>query len=281
LGANGCGKSTLIRVLLGTEPASGGEILRSEHLQVAYFDQARDSLDPLVSVAKTLCPTGETVDYRGQRIHIRSYLDRFLFTQTQMDMAVGKLSGGEQARLLIAKLMLRPANVLVLDEPTNDLDMATLAVLEECLTEFDGAVILVSHDRFFLGQVANHILAFPQDGSPLLAFSDLDQWEAWHEQHVKDMKKQPSANRQTAATEASATPASVKKRKLGFKEQRELDTMEERIAAAEVRLAKATEESALPENMSNAVALARLSKEMADAQEELDRLYERWGQLEA
>jgi ATP-binding cassette subfamily F protein uup len=278
LGANGCGKSTLIRVLLGQETPDTGEVFRSDLLQAAAFDQNRESLDPTITVAKTVCPSGEFVDYREQRIHVRSYLDRFLFTQTQMDMTVGKLSGGEQARLLIAKLMLRPANILILDEPTNDLDMATLAVLEECLSDFDGAVILVSHDRFFLGQVCNQILAFPVLGGDLVSFADLDQWEQWHSEQLKS-RVAPSKSTSSPAGGTSGAPA--KKKKLSYKDQRDLDTMEERIAAAEAKLAKATAESALPENSSNAVTLARLSKEMADAQEELDNLYVRWGELES
>ena len=282
LGLNGCGKSTLIRVLLGQEPATMGEIFRSDQLKVAYFDQSRETLDPTLTVLKTVCPSGEFVDYRDQRLHVRSYLDRFLFSPTQMEMTVGKLSGGEQARLLIAQLMLRPANVLVLDEPTNDLDMATLGVLEECLIEFDGAVILVSHDRFFLSQVANTILAFPQEGSELVSFADLDQWENWITQQGRENRqKLSSQNTPAQSFGREETPPTSKKKKLSYKVQRELDMMEQTIAAAEARLAKATEESALPENMSNSVALARLSKEMDDAQKEIDRLYSRWAELES
>ncbi|MBU6374552.1 MAG: ATP-binding cassette domain-containing protein, partial [Bdellovibrionales bacterium] len=282
LGLNGCGKSTLIRVLLGKEPASTGEIFRSDQLKVAYFDQSRETLDPTLTVLKTVCPSGEFVDYREQRLHVRSYLDRFLFSPTQMEMTVGKLSGGEQARLLIALLMLRPANVLVLDEPTNDLDMATLAVLEECLIEFDGAVILVSHDRFFLSQVANTILAFPHEGSKLVSFADLDQWESWITQQARDNRQKPSSQNPAAqAPTREDGQSSSKKKKLSYKDQRELDLMEQTIAAAEARLAQATAESALPENMSNSVTLARLSKEMADAQQEIDRLYSRWAELES
>jgi ATP-binding cassette subfamily F protein uup len=289
LGPNGCGKSTLIRVLLGLESPDTGEVFRSDLLQAASFDQNRESLDPNITVTKTVCPSGDFVDYRGQRLHVRSYLDRFLFTQTQMDMTVGKLSGGEQARLLIAKLMLRPSNILILDEPTNDLDMATLAVLDECLSEFDGAVILVSHDRFFLGQVCNQILAFPPRGIDLVPFADLDQWEDWHAEQLKArqaLSKAPgmapfatAAIASPAGSTASAEPP-AKKKKLSYKDQRDLDTLEERIAEAEAKLAKATAESSLPENMSNSVALARLSKEMADAQTEIDRLYARWAELE-
>ena len=186
------------------------------------------------------------------------------------------------------KLMLRPSNILILDEPTNDLDMATLAVLEECLSEFDGAVILVSHDRFFLGQVCNRILAFPPQGGRLVSFADLGQWEAWHAEEAKTLRsvRKPETAARAAETGMLTSPdpmagTTPRKKKLSYKDQRDLDTIEQRIAAAEQHLARATAESALPENMSNSVALARLSKEMADAQAEIDRLYARWAELEA
>jgi ABC transport system ATP-binding/permease protein len=178
LGANGCGKSTLIRTLLGEELPSSGKITQSEHFSVSYFDQRRDTLNPTLSLSKTLCPLGDSVDFRGTRVHIRSYLDRFLFTPSQMDMPVGRLSGGEQSRILIARLMLTRANLLVLDEPTNDLDMATLGLLEECLVEFPGAIILVTHDRYFMSQVATQIMAFAPNGE-LTAFATVSQWETW------------------------------------------------------------------------------------------------------
>ncbi len=285
LGANGCGKSTLIRVLLGQEASDSGEVFRSELLQAASFDQNRESLDPNITVAKTVCPSGDFVDYRGQRLHVRSYLDRFLFTQTQMDMTVGKLSGGEQARLLIAKLMLRPSNILILDEPTNDLDMATLAVLEDCLSDFDGAVILVSHDRFFLGQVCNQILAFPLQGTDLISFADLDQWENWHSEQLKtrQLKSKWADGEGTAAPSTPSKNATAeppaRKKKLSYKDQRDLDTIEERIAQAEKHLESVSQESARPENLSNSVALTRLSQELAEAQAQVDQLYARWQEL--
>lgn len=282
LGPNGCGKSTLIRSLLGEELPDTGGVKRSEHLSVAYFEQNRETLDPLLSLSKTICPQGEYVQYRGNRVHIRSYLDRFMFTPGQMDMAVGKLSGGEQSRLLIARLMLTEANFLVLDEPTNDLDMATLNVLEECLTEFSGAVLFVTHDRYFLDQVANQILAFDRrpDGAHLESFANLSQWEDWQRQKLRNQKStEPS--RPTPAPAHSQTLPPVKKKKLGFKEQRELDSMEANIHKAEAELAQATAASLLPENISNPTRLVELTKQMDSLQKEIDRLYLRWEELES
>ncbi|MEW6055255.1 MAG: ABC-F family ATP-binding cassette domain-containing protein [Bdellovibrionota bacterium] len=296
LGSNGCGKSTLIRVLLGKETADAGSVVPSDRVSVAYFEQNRETLDGQQTLSQTLCPRGDHVEFRGSRVHIRSYLDRFLFTSPQMDMPVGKLSGGEQSRLLIAKLMLQPANVLVLDEPTNDLDMATLSILEECLTEFDGAVLLVTHDRYFLDQVATQILAFPEDGSgKLVSFASLEQWEAWHADRPrvsagqktstnKVELKQPEA-RTAVVSSLSVSPSvgeqiAQKKRKLSYKDQRELDSMENTIHRAEEELARLAAESELPENAANAKRLGELSTAMAKAQSEIERLYARWSELE-
>jgi ATP-binding cassette subfamily F protein uup len=254
-------------------------VFRSDFLQVAYFDQTRAALDPLKSVAKTLCPSGDFVEYRGGRTHIRSYLDRFLFSQTQMDMPVGRLSGGEQSRVLLARLMLEPANLLVLDEPTNDLDMATLGVLEECLTDFNGAVILVTHDRYFLDQVANKIIAFPPHGGELVSFANLSQWEDWFSNF--DPSEKPAPTKAAPAPAATPTPNEAKKKKLGFKEQREYDAMEATIHAAEAKLERLTLESASAENVSNSVALSKLAQELSETQAEIDRLYARWSELES
>ncbi len=211
LGPNGCGKSTLLRTLLGTEQPDTGTIFRAENLQPVTFEQGRESLDADSTVAKTICPEGDHVEYRGALVHIRSYLDRFLFKEEQRDMKVSRLSGGEQSRLLLARLMLRETNLLVLDEPTNDLDLATLQVLEDCLADFPGAVILVTHDRYFLDRVTNRILAFGKDEEgrgTLTALAGLDQWEAWFAQRK-------GAAPARLAGRSGAKP-STRKRRLGL-----------------------------------------------------------------
>jgi ATP-binding cassette subfamily F protein uup len=282
LGPNGCGKSTLIRALTGREKPDSGDILRADGLSVAYFEQNRDALDPEKSILKTICPDGEYVDYRGRKMHVRGYLDRFLFSPGQMEMQVGKCSGGEQSRILLAQLMLKEANVLVLDEPTNDLDMQTLGVLEDCLTEFGGAVILVTHDRYFLDQVAQKILAFNAfdlGSGKIEVFEGLSQWEPWHEEEAAKAKAR--AKSEAAAKKAAVGQTAVKKaRKLSFNEQREYDHMESHIHAAETLLEKLTAESLLDENATNAVKQAELAQAMAKAQAEVERLYARWAELE-
>lgn len=307
LGSNGAGKSSLIRVLLGQEKPDTGTVTMADKIQVAYFEQHREELDPNLSVIKTLVADGDYVNFRGQYIFARSYLDRFLFRGEQMDMPVAKLSGGEQARLRIAQLMLTAANVLVLDEPTNDLDMATLNVLEENLREFNGAVILVTHDRYFLDQVSNTILAFTKDdkGEPeLLRFADYLQWEAWKAQQgskragnnaAAALKTQPgSRGSDASALESSGTNAAApvanttgpgtaltptkQKRKLSFKEQREFDSMEENIQKLEAKLQDLEKEAAA--NASHAAKLSEIYASIAETQKEIERLYARWSELE-
>ena len=279
LGANGAGKSTLIRVLLGEEKPTHGEVHSSDQLQVAYFEQNRETLDLNLSLARTLCPNGDHVEYRGAQVHIKGYLDRFLFTSNQMDLAVSQLSGGEQSRLLIAKLMLQPANLLVLDEPTNDLDMATLNVLQDCLTDFEGAILLVTHDRYFLDQVCNKIVAFPPANSnsqgSLQFFADLSQWESWFVEQGKNrsvVSKDPPESPKTSAPE-------TKKKKLSYKLQLEFDSLEGKIKTAEEQYASLQKEIDSPQTATNATRLMELTTKMEKSKTEIDRLYQRWEEL--
>jgi len=281
LGANGCGKTTLIRVLVGQEKSDAGIIDRSDQLQIVYFEQNRETLDPNTTVAQTIAPSGDHVKYRGNYIHLRGYLDRFNFSQTQMNMKVGKLSGGEQSRLLIAKLMLNEANVLILDEPTNDLDMPTLQVLEQCLLEFNGAVILVTHDRYFLDQVANKLFAFEEPDGPnagkVVPFASLEQWErAYQDEQAEKRTKENTLRKKTAKDSSQATG----KQKLSFKEQYEFDHMENKIHKAEEKLKKLQAESMLPEVVSNAARLALLIPEIKKLEADIDHFYKRWAELE-
>jgi len=288
LGANGCGKSTLIRVLLGDEAPTSGSVFRADGLAVAYFAQDRGALDLDRSVADTVCPDGDYVSFRGARVHVRGYLERFLFTFDQMNLAVGKLSGGEQSRLLLAQLMLQPADVLVLDEPTNDLDLATLAVLEDALTEHNGAVLLVSHDRRFLDRVATTILAFEgREGGAadaaagVVPFASLEQWERWRAERTA---KEPATSTGTGAAAGDPSdPASGKpaRRKLSYRDQREYDGIEAKLGEAEAALKLAVAESELPDNASHPARLVSLLALISERQAEVDRLYARWAELEA
>ena len=276
IGKNGCGKSTLLRVLVGQEAPDAGEVIRADSLQVAYFEQQRESLDPDVTVIDTLCPGGDQVDCRGTWVHVNGYLARFLFRPEQGKLRVGQLSGGEQSRLALARLMLRPANVLVLDEPTNDLDVATLDVLEENLTHFDGAVLLVSHDRYFLDRTTTSLLAFPErPGGQAVHLVGLSQWESWYAAEREDLAA--TAEREKPAS----TRAQAPRRKLSYKDQRDFDSIQDRIAEAEARLAALEAEQARPELASNASRLVDLIAQIDSAKAEIDVLYARWSKLEA
>jgi ATP-binding cassette subfamily F protein uup len=285
IGPNGCGKTTLLRALLGRETPSAGSVLVADELSVAYFEQNRASLDPERSLADSVCPEGDYVHFRGSHLHRHGYLERFLFRSEQMAQPVKSLSGGEQSRLMIARLMLTTANVLVLDEPTNDLDLATLSVLEEALESFEGAVLLVTHDRWFLDQVTTELLAFhtrPGEEGRVTKLVGLEQWEAWHATQKAPRIRTPDAPRSAPGpTSVGPGPHRPTKKKLSFKDQRDFDTIEARITAAEERLRALEAECALPEVVSHAERLVALDAEMATTRGEIDGLYARWAELYA
>jgi ATP-binding cassette subfamily F protein uup len=283
IGPNGCGKSTLLRVLVGQEAPDQGSILRADGLEVAFFEQHREALDPSVTVVDTLCPAGDHVTFRGSRVHVSGYLARFLFRAEHAKLLVSQLSGGEQSRLALARLMLRPANVLVLDEPTNDLDLATLEVLEESLAGFDGAVLLVTHDRYFLDRVTTRLLAFhtaPGEAGQITPLVGLAQWETWYREQAAAGTRAAVANAAAKpAVEARTSPGS--RRKLSYMDQRDWDTIEARIAEAETRLSALQAEQESPEVASHAARLVELEHAIGEARTEVDALYHRWSELEA
>lgn len=275
MGPNGCGKSTLIKLLTKVEDPDSGSVFHAEKLKISYFEQNRESLDQNLSVIRTICPVGDKVDYAGTEVHVKSYLARFLFSYDQMDAQVRKLSGGEQSRLLLAKLMLREANLLVLDEPTNDLDMSTLDVLAEVLGEFNGAILLVTHDRYFLDQITNQIISFGFDkkgNKQLTGMVGLDQWEEWHAEQ-QQWEKERSSKKSNSASDPKKT-----KKKLSYNDQREFDMMEETIRLAEAQLATLAQETSKPGLTPS--RLSEISKEMSETQNKIDQLYARWSELE-
>lgn len=275
LGKNGCGKSTLIKVFMNQEQPTSGTAFLNPDIQVCYFEQGKETLNKDTTVMKVVCPEGDYVHLHGTPVYGRSYLSRFSFTNQQMDMPVSQLSGGEQSRLLIAKLMLNPAHVLILDEPTNDLDVETLDVLTDCLADFEGAIILVSHDRYFLDQNSNEIWAFTEDNSgDIVKFADYNQWHDWYDE-LKN--KKPSQQQKINSTEQKkSAPA-----KLSYKEIRELETMESDIAKKEADLKKFQAELVSPEMSSNFKKLSELSTQISTLETEIQSMYTRWQDLEA
>lgn len=280
LGDNGIGKSTLIKVLLGEILPTKGVVQRAESLQVAYFEQNRETLNPNLSVLKNICPEGDYVSYRGQHVHVRSYLDRFLFFGHQAELPVHRLSGGEQARLRLAQVMLSDAQVLVLDEPTNDLDADTLDVLENSLSEFPGALILVTHDRYFMDALADEILAFPPLGFPgreLVKFSDYWQWEKW----FRALRPEARAKGPSESAPIPTATSASRRVKLSFKEQFELDHIEEEILKLEQRQQELQTESQLPEVLTDRQRLQELMTELSNVSMQIENKYERWELLSA
>jgi ATP-binding cassette subfamily F protein uup len=271
IGPNGSGKTTLLRVLAGTLPPDAGEIGRADGLRVVYFDQAREGLDPAQSLRRTLAPEGDTVSFRGRSLHVAAWAKRFLFRPEQLDVAVGRLSGGEQARIHIARLMREPADLLILDEPTNDLDIPTLEVLEDSLADFPGGLVLVTHDRFLLERVSTLIIALDGRGGTA-TFADYEQWQS---------ARTPGpavAPRTTGRVASRPAPAS---KRLGYHEQREWDGMEQAILEAERLVATCQRAADDPAITSDPTALQERYAALEAARAEVDRLYSRWAELEA
>jgi ATP-binding cassette subfamily F protein uup len=268
IGPNGAGKTTILRAITGEIPVSAGTVKRAPALRIVYLSQMRE-LDVALTLQQALAPDSDAVVYHGRVVHVASYAAKFLFTGDQLRQPVERLSGGERARVLLARLMLQPADVLILDEPTNDLDIPTLEILEDALLEFGGAVVLVTHDRHLLDRVTDSVLGLDGRGNAAL-FADYMQWEQWRgASAAAEAKPVVSAPAKTAAT----SPA---KKKLSYIEQREFDGIDALIEAADERLAAAKrriEDSAVT---TDPAALTDALTELEAAQVEHDRLLERW-----
>jgi len=270
IGPNGSGKTTLLNVLAGTLAPDAGDVERAENLRIVRFEQERGGLDPAQSLRRALAPEGDRVTWQGRSVHVVAWARRFLFRPEQLELPVGRLSGGEQARILIARMMREPADVLILDEPTNDLDIPTLEVLEDSLAEFDGALVLVTHDRFMLERVSTLILALDGMGGAA-TFADYAQWEAARRAVVAPRKAADRAPQRTR-------PPS---KRLGYLEQREWDGMEAAILESERIVELAQQAAEDPAIASDPVALQERYAALEAARADVERLYARWAELEA
>ena len=281
IGPNGAGKTTLLKMILGQLPPDSGDIRQGSNLQIAYFDQMRHAIDLDATLEDFISPGSEWIEIGNQRKHVKSYLGDFLFSPARAHSPVRSLSGGERNRLLLARLFARPANVLVLDEPTNDLDIDTLELLEELLQTYDGTVFLVSHDRSFLDNVVTSTIAWEGEGL----------WREY-EGGVQDWLTQMQRSRALAAAatpqnnkkiEAKAAPIKreeLSKKKLSYKEQRELEQLPAQIAAleAEQHTIRATLEDGTLYTTDGQRAAALLQRD-ADIDELLMQALERWTEL--
>jgi ABC transport system ATP-binding/permease protein len=274
-GANGSGKTTLLRVITGEVALSTGEIRRAQGLRIVYLSQMRE-LDTSLTLRRTLAPDSDSVVYQDRVIHVAGYASRFLFTGEQLNQPVERLSGGERARVLIARLMLQPADVLILDEPTNDLDIPTLEILEEALLEFPGALVLVTHDRYLLDRVTNAILGLDGRGNALL-FADYLQWEAWRDRQKR--AESGVAPEEVPEAAPAISSASRTRRKLSYLEQREYDTLENLIDEADARLRTAEQRTQAAEVVIDPEALTAALAELEAAKAEHHAVYKRWVEL--
>ncbi len=274
IGPNGSGKTTLLRLLVGELEPDEGTIQRGTRLQVAYFDQQREQLDPDRSVADSVSDSN-TVLVNGQPRHVIGYLADFLFPRERAQSPVRSLSGGERNRLMLARLFARPANVLVMDEPTNDLDIETLELLEELIADFDGTVLLVSHDRVFLDHIVTSTLAFEGQGRVV-------EYVGGYEDYVRQRPaagSAPASAERRAPSGGSRTPAA--RRKLSFNEQRELATLPAHIEALEAEQQRLTAESESPEFYKEAADHIRAVLSRIEALSgELESALGRWVELE-
>lgn len=267
LGDNGQGKSTLLKLIGGTLEPNGGKIKRANFLKTVYFDQLRASLHPTALLREALADRNDQVIYQGRGIHISSWSKRFGFHPEDLHKTVASLSGGEQARLLLSILVRQEADLLILDEPTNDLDISMLETLEEMLIEFNGAVVLVTHDRYMLERVCTSFLGFTAN-QHLLPFASYAQWEQLRRQE------------QVSKTESKSVETSIKK-KLTAEELREYGQMERKIIKAEKKLEEIMKKAGEAAAHSSYQESQKISAELKEAQVLVDTLYLRWSELEA
>lgn len=279
LGPNGAGKSTLLRILLGQEQPTLGTVELGTQLEVAYFDQLRSQLDPNQSALDNVSGGSDSVTINGRTQHIMGYMQDFLFSPERARAPISKLSGGERNRLLLAKLFTRPANLLVMDEPTNDLDAETLELLESLLVEFNGTLFLVSHDRTFINNVVTHCWSF-EDDTVREYVGGYDDWVRQRANLLETKTAEPKAKPPAPAATAAA-PAAAKPKKRSFKDQRELDELPDRIAGLEKEIETLQQALADPKlYQSEPAKVADLQAALADNEAQLEAAFDRWAELE-
>ena len=291
IGANGMGKTTLLRMLLGQLEPDTGKVKLGTKMELAYFDQLRNQLDMSKTVIDNMAEGREFITINGKDRHVISYLQDFLFTPNRCRQPVSALSGGEQNRLILARLFSKPANVLVLDEPTNDLDMETLELLEEILLEFDGTILLVSHDREFLDNVVTSCIVFEGNGKVNEYVGGYADWVR-HGGELPSLNKKATTEQQNEVLEDSTLKESPtaaketakpepKKKKLSYKFQLELDQMPANIEALEAKVEELTEQTSTADFYSKPLDVTQpVLDALAKTQEELDAAIERWSELE-
>jgi ATP-binding cassette subfamily F protein uup len=284
IGPNGSGKTTLLKLILGELAPDSGTVRRGTRQSVAYFDQLRAQLDPELPLTEVISPGSDFIDIGGERKHVIGYLGDFLFAPQRARSPVKSLSGGERNRLLLARLFARPANVMVLDEPTNDLDIETLDLLEELLAGYDGTLFLVSHDRAFLDNVVTQVIAYEGKGHWREYAGGYADWQRVRDVRAREDAEQAKAARAAASAERAAAPAPAapaRAARLSFKDRRELDALPERIAALEAEQGALHRRLADPAlYQQDAQEVVRIKARLDALEAELDAAMTRWEELE-
>ncbi len=279
IGPNGVGKSTLIRLLLGQLEPDEGLVKAGTKLEVAYFDQLRSELDLSKSVRDNLAEGTDKVEVAGKTKHVMSYLADFLFSPQRANSPVSTLSGGERNRLMLAKLFSRPFNMLVMDEPTNDLDVETLELLEELLMQYQGTLILVSHDRAFLDNVVTSTLVFEGDG---IVNEYVGGYEDWIRQKQPEIERISVKSSEKQAKPKVKTEQEKKAKKLSYKDQRELDELPALIETLDSEINRLTEEMSKPDfYQQEKQHISETTEQLSDLEQKLEKAYERWEKLES
>ncbi len=277
-GNNASGKTTLLKTLSGTLPPDDGHVKQAVGLRIALFDQQRSQLDESETLRRALAPSGDTVSYLGRPAHVVAWAKRFGFRRDQLEMPVGELSGGEQARVLMAMMMREPADVLMLDEPTNDLDIASIEVLERALNDFPGAIVVITHDRHLLDRICTELIGLHGDGR-WGAYASVAQWlevSAAGEKLPQVEERAPDRGRE----EVPDSGAGATRKGLTYHEKREFAGIEERILAAEEQVEALQAQLNDPDVASDHERLHATYEAHREAQAELERLFARWEELE-
>ena len=279
IGANGSGKTTLLKILMGQLQPVTGEVRHGVNVEMAYFDQLRSQLDESKSVMDNVGQGRDVITINGQSRNLMGYLEDFLFTRERVRAPISALSGGERNRLLLARLFTQPANLLILDEPTNDLDIETLEVLEDLLLEYEGTLLLVSHDRAFLNNIVTSTLALGENGN---VDEYVGGYDDWHNQIEQAPASRPTLKPGSVIKTESKADGKPAQRKLGYKEKRELEALPGRIQMLEEEQHQLTVQMETPAfYQQEGAVITQAVERLQELHEDLSRLYQRWGELES
>jgi ATP-binding cassette subfamily F protein uup len=282
VGRNGVGKSTLLRILMGEQKPDAGTVTVGKSVVFNYVDQQRLILDNTKSLIEEVGGNSDFITWGSEKLHIRTYLKRFLFSDDRPGQRVEVLSGGERSRLLLAKILCRGGNFIILDEPTNDLDLATLRVLEEALLDFPGCVLVVSHDRYFLDRICDRVLVFEDHGNLHLQEGNYSYYLEKNRERLAATRTALNAYARDAAAASKPAPVKEKARRLSYKEERELESMEARILEQEQAIAALENQINDPDfYLTHAPEAPAIIAGIASKKHTLQEMYTRWEELEA